>query len=143
MKYSTPKTFALIALVAIAVAHPLCAHSLVLCVGSDGHVELEPSVDGNCADARSAKAQASEFQQATVGTGFEDHCGECVDLPMVHSAPEIYSVGYTVRVPAPSAAMLAPVTLGLDQELLVPTVETISADSATFRASLRSVSLRI
>lgn len=144
MMPNSPRTLAVIALVAVAVAHPLCAHSLVLCVGSDGHLELEASVDGSCADAPASAERVIPVDSASMDHGAEDHCGECVDLPMVHASPDILSLSYSVRVIPPSAVALFPLTMqaappGAVHADPIPA----GASSATFLAALRSVSLLI
>ncbi len=67
---------------------PMQLSQYVLCIGEDGHVEFEFSVNGCCADVPSPDLAYPEIPAA-----HDDHCGECVDLPIFASLnSELYIV---------------------------------------------------
>jgi len=64
----------------------------VLCVTSDGRIQVESSVEGVCAadeGNRAAKGEVSDGFAAQSMDASDDPCGECVDLPLVgkHHSP--------------------------------------------------------
>jgi hypothetical protein len=60
---------------------PGAAMDTVVCIGIDGHVQLEAARHGRC---RSLTVPPSAWQSSIGGTGAEaDHCGVCVDLPIL------------------------------------------------------------
>lgn len=59
---------------------------LVLCYGDDGHVEVEIAYNGNCGSNFSARTilhNQSDNKSNTLGAVQSDHCGRCVDVPLV------------------------------------------------------------
>lgn len=56
----------------------------VLCVGAEGHVEVERS-KGSCCGALGAAA--SDTASPSVQSTLEDECGTCVDVPLPHGGP--------------------------------------------------------
>jgi hypothetical protein len=58
---------------------------LVLCIGKDGHVEVEAAVDRHCG--------GSEMMAAAPVLAAEDesHCGECSDIPIYSEAARAHS----------------------------------------------------
>lgn len=58
---------------------PMQLSNYVLCIGADGHIALEVSVNGHCT---APHAFDSEHAEVTIaGTITEkDHCGSCIDL---------------------------------------------------------------
>ena len=61
----------------------------VLCIGQDGHVEVEASGVGCCTDsAESAPADRSVGFDATHHTDV-DHCGACIDIPLMASSQRV------------------------------------------------------
>ncbi|RKU11093.1 hypothetical protein C6501_13215 [Candidatus Poribacteria bacterium] len=67
---------------------PMQLSNYVLCIGEDGHVEFEFAVNGCCADAPSHDLDHPEIPAAP-----DDHCGECIDLPIFASLnSELYVV---------------------------------------------------
>ena len=56
---------------------PMQLSNYVLCIGEDGHIEVEAATHGRCCpDARAAHTEIATEQ---------DHCGACVDLPIFSS----------------------------------------------------------
>lgn len=63
---------------------PMQLSNFVLCIGVDGHVELEYSINGCCTHTPSHDDHAESD---------EDHCGDCIDLPIFASLnSELYIV---------------------------------------------------
>ena len=58
---------------------PMQLSNYVLCIGTDGHVEFEVAVNGQCADTHDLDEAHTKvvFTAVTVG---ENHCGSCLDL---------------------------------------------------------------
>ncbi|RKU27082.1 hypothetical protein C6497_12350 [Candidatus Poribacteria bacterium] len=59
--------------------------SYVLCVGDDGHVSFEYSINGSCTDIASHYSVHSSFSNSICTEIEEEHCGECVDFPIFTS----------------------------------------------------------
>ena len=89
-------------LLCILVA-PAAAMELVVCIGTDGHVMLEAARNRHC---QNLTVPPSAWQSQTGGTLAEaDHCGSCVDLPvLIGDARE-----YPGSVAAPPAQLYVPV----------------------------------
>jgi hypothetical protein len=62
---------------------PMSAVGLVLCIGEDGHIALEPVRNSRCATPIAPPLTLS--QQITPWTFSPDHCGPCVDVPLLTS----------------------------------------------------------
>ena len=68
---------------------PGAAMGTVVCIGSDGHVQLEAARHGRC---RSLTVPPAAWQSSTGGPRAEaDHCGACVDLPVLIGDTREYS----------------------------------------------------
>ena len=68
---------------------PMHLSNFVLCIGGDGHVELEFAINGCCADVPTHDEDHVEGHSESD----EDHCGDCVDLPIFASInTELYIV---------------------------------------------------
>ena len=82
---------ALIWLFVYSAVIPMQLSSYVLCIGADGHVEVEFAVNGYCADI---PTHVDENDQCGEHTGSnDDHCGDCMDLPIFASInTELYIV---------------------------------------------------
>jgi hypothetical protein len=82
---------------------PGAAMDTVVCIGIDGHVQLEAARHGRC---RSLTVLPSAWQSPIGGTRAEaDHCGSCIDLPVLIGATR----EYPGSVAAPSAQSYVPV----------------------------------
>lgn len=58
---------------------PMQLSNYVLCIGADGHVELEIAADGRCTDTHTSDREHAEVK--IIGNPpEEDHCGSCIDL---------------------------------------------------------------
>lgn len=56
----------------------------VLCIGEDGHRQIEYASRGFCAEPQSASQNASAtFDSFSSATSRQEHCGSCVDFPIV------------------------------------------------------------
>ena len=58
---------------------PMQLSNYVLCIGSDGHVEFEIAVNGQCTDTHDLHEGHTEIA-ITTDTAGESHCGACLDL---------------------------------------------------------------
>ncbi len=59
--------------------------NLVLCLGNDGHLELEYSVNGKCG----TNAKASQVASLHVSEG-ENHCGPCTDVSLIGQSGDTF-----------------------------------------------------
>lgn len=64
---------------------PMQLASYVLCVGNDGHVSFEYSVDGSCTDITSHDSVHTPLSGSIGNEIDKEHCGECVDFPIFTS----------------------------------------------------------
>ena len=123
---------------------PMQLSSYVLCIGIDGHVELEIGRDGRCADTLDFHETQTEAVITTVPVE-ENHCGSCIDLAIfVPLNTESYLVPVQdalASVPAFVAALARYLTS--DATILTDTLlQTPSVADATL-ISLRSTILLI
>lgn len=80
---------------------PMQLSNYVLCIGEDGHVEFEFSVNGCCADVPSPDLDHPETPAAR-----DHHCGECVDLPIFASLnSELYLVSSQENLPTHNSVL--------------------------------------
>lgn len=73
---------------------PMQLANFVLCIGTDGHIGIEFAIEGCCAELTGQDSIYIEVSLNTSDTD-EDHCGECVDLPIfpsLNSKPYIASI---------------------------------------------------
>src|SRR2546425_997327 len=62
---------------------PMGAGGLVLCIGADGHMAFEPARNSRCTTPIAPASTSSH--QITSWTSQPDHCGSCVDVPLLTS----------------------------------------------------------
>lgn len=65
------------------VANP-SQHGRVLCIGENGHVEIEVAQDGHCI-AADVQHDVTSQNRAALATAESPHCGPCTDVPLVAS----------------------------------------------------------
>ncbi len=99
MKSLSKNFLAFAAVLATLFAHPLCTEALVLCVGSDGHVEFEPVAHDACGDDLSAVSSAA------VISATNKHTDSCIDIPLIHGA-QAYVFNSHIRATAPQVAIV-------------------------------------
>lgn len=86
-------TIPLILLLIYSALIPMQLSNYVLCIGEDGHVEFEFAVNGCCAKVHPHDLGHTEATFTEVPIADEDHCGECVDIPIFTSLnSELYIV---------------------------------------------------
>lgn len=66
-----------IAIASISIQLPI--HSMVLCLGGDGHVSVEYSIQGACTDATDFH-DISEHTAIATNAPTSEHCGDCYDI---------------------------------------------------------------
>ena len=79
LKKSTP--IPLIWLLVYIVATPVSLSNYVLCIGSDGHVELEVGANGRCADNHPFNSEEDVMHAEAASETY--HCDSCVDLAII------------------------------------------------------------
>jgi hypothetical protein len=120
----------------------------VLCIGSDGHVSLEPALNGVCSEA-AFPAAASGVRGEMQGSGSSmraSHCGPCVDFPFL-----VDHTGLIASHPVFSKARLVPSTGNILKAPAGPSMPGITAAmpgsgmrndfAASASVSLRSIVL--
>lgn len=68
---------------ALCLLMPMGAGGLVLCIGADGHIGFEPARNSRCTPPIAPTSTPS--QQIAPWTSQLDHCGPCVDAPLLTS----------------------------------------------------------
>ncbi len=85
-------------LLLIFIFHLLPGHislaNLVLCIGTDGHVAYESATKlATCAEAISHPSLPAETSFSALHNAFTpNHCGECIDLPLIIECNEYSKV---------------------------------------------------
>ena len=69
----------LIWLLIYLIVIPMQLSNYVLCIGTDGHVALEVSINGCCTDTHAFDSEHAEVTIAGTTTE-KEHCGSCIDL---------------------------------------------------------------
>ncbi len=81
LRKNSASYIALIWLFVYSAVIPMQLSNYVLCIGEDGHVELEFSINGCCADIPTHHEDHTEGHSESD----DNHCGDCVDLPIFAS----------------------------------------------------------
>ncbi len=104
--------------------------TMMLCIGADGHVEIEAAHDGRCASFLTATQQKpSNFLSAYQPPPIQSHCGQCLDLPIfISSAEGPYIVPIQKNIPQFNTLAI-PVTQ--------PILNSISTDTFLLNFQLR------
>jgi len=99
---------------------PMQLSNYVLCIGTDGHVALEVSINGRCTDTH---AFASEHAEVTIARTIteEDHCGSCIDLAIfVPLNAQLYLVPANDGLIQPTVSSFALVTHPKSTSAILP-----------------------
>ena len=63
--------------------------TMMLCIGADGHVEIEAAHNGRCTSFLTTTQQKpSDFLSVYQTAPVQDHCGQCLDVPIFLSSAE-------------------------------------------------------
>ena len=62
---------------------PMSVMGLVVCIGADGHIALETARNSRCTTP--IAPTLTQLPQITPWTSPPDHCGPCVDVPLLTS----------------------------------------------------------
>ena len=122
--------------------------TMMLCIGADGHVEIEAAHDGRCASFLTAThKRSSDFLPAYQTPPIQAHCGQCLDLPIFISSAEGPYI-----VPIPKNALQCSTQVIMPLTATQPTLVSIPTDiflpnshpkTNSTLASLRTVTLLI
>lgn len=102
---------------------PMSAVGLVLCIGEDGHIAFEFARNSRCTTPIAPTAPLS--QQITPWTSPSDHCGPCVDVPLLTSED-----GRQFIAPFPPLLTLDVPALALSMPLVAIPVISVAPTSA-------------
>ena len=122
--------------------------TMMLCIGADGHVEIEVAHDGRCTSFLTATQQKlSDFLSTYQTPPIQDHCGQCLDLPIFISSAEGPCI-VPIQKNAPEFNTLTIMPLPVTQSVLssIPTDSSFSNSQPRINpilASLRAVTLLI
>ena len=124
---------------------PMQMSNYVLCIGSDGHVEFEIAVNGRCTDTHDLHEAHPEIAM-TADTAEENHCGSCLDLPILVSVvTEPYLIPVQDALIHPSASVTTLIAHRANGSMLLthtPLPDLPSVIDPTL-ASLRTTTLLI
>src|SRR4029453_14888631 len=84
---------------------PLSAAGLVLCIGKDGHIAFEFARNSRCTTPIAPTSPLT--QQITPWTSPPDHCGPCVDVPLLTSEDDQQFIAPSPQFLTPNIPMLA------------------------------------
>ena len=122
--------------------------TMMLCIGADGHVEIEVAHDGRCTSFfTSTQQKPSNFLSTYQPPPIQDHCGQCLDLPIFMSSVEVPYI-VPIQKNAPEFNTLEIMPLPVAQPILssIPTDSSCSNFQPRINptlASLRTVTLLI
>ena len=116
------------------------ACGVVLCFGSDNHIEIESAFHERCDD--SAHSQPTEKKQLSYQVGHvEDrHCEPCVDIPIFISLAKISRVSKQLNSTFPVTNVIVPVN---KFDLSAYNLASNTFDAASYFTPLRTVILLI
>ena len=117
---------------------PMSAAGLVLCIGEDGHIAFEFARDSRCTTPLVPAPTLS--QQITPWTSPPDHCGPCVDVPLLTSEDDQQFIAPSSQFLTPDVPVLA-LAISLVAMPVVPAAPT-SAWSSFPTASPMLTALR-
>jgi hypothetical protein len=80
-QYQRFATVALAACFVLGIHHGGAAQ--VMCIGEDGHVEVEPNGDACCAETEPSHVLNGGDQIGAASAANGDDCGACIDIPIV------------------------------------------------------------
>lgn len=103
-----------------ALMAPVAAMDIVLCIGADGHVAFEVTHNGRCGTAVMLQS-ATVRQHTAVTLARADHCGPCVDIPVL--------TGDTRQQPLP--VLSSPLQSAVPGPVLVTDAFPVSPDVTT------------
>lgn len=111
-------TIPLIWLLLYIVATPVSLSNYVLCIGADGHVEIEVGANGRCTGAHPFDSEHRQAMHAE-SPSEADHCGSCVDFAIffpLDKQPHVIPAKDMLSLHTVSAVGLA------ESKPLVPTI---------------------
>jgi hypothetical protein len=100
---------------------PMSAVGLVLCIGEDGHIAFEFARNSRCTTPIALASTLSP--QITPWTSLPDHCGPCVDVPLLTSEDDQQFIASSPPLLAPDVPVLA-LAVPLVAMPVVPAVPT-------------------
>ena len=86
-KGNKPLVFVCAVVVTLSGVAP--AHDFVLCIGEEGHVELEPAHEGRCSTAHGAECSDLANLKIDVPHEPDSCCGSCTDIPLFALSPGV------------------------------------------------------
>lgn len=73
----------------------------VLCVGQDGHREIEAAQRGRCFDNLAQSASRTEPDHQSNVTQDNSHCGPCTDMPLISAHANSLALSSRLSAPNP------------------------------------------
>ena len=122
--------------------------TMMLCIGADGHVEIEAAHNGRCASFLiTTQQKPSDFLSVYQTAPVRDHCGQCLDVPIFLSSAEgPYIVPIQQNAPDFNTLVVMPFLVAQPVLSSIPTDSSFSNFQPRVNptlASLRTVTLLI
>lgn len=131
-------------LAATAVMFPMSQHTLggiILCLGADGHVELEHGSSGDCAIVGNSAAVDVHFGYELVQTDRNSvDCGPCVDITVLNNVVD-GQVGVAAGSHTPVVAVATSEKTQLHRRDLFAAVSTVGPARTAFGLVLETTSV--
>lgn len=130
------------------VLHTPYADGTVLCIGDDGHFDIESASDGNCISVISPETPYSsgenQYTRSAYNDSESDHCGECRDVPICdHEEVVVVTTRYATQDNwSPPSASFVDFTIDRITYPQGYSVLNLSQPTSFSLISLRSVSLQ-
>lgn len=130
---------------------PLASHAragVVLCFGSDGHVELEDAAASDCVSASNRVNEDVHFIPVAAAASFwniDYDCGPCVDVVLLSSPLDGQRASCAANQPVPETAFIetAPSVIPVAVATSVPAYPNGDAASLPILSLLRTVVIRV
>ncbi len=121
------------------------APGLVLCLGMDGHMEVENSRNGSCCSSTETPLREHFLSSSLTPETADDHCGHCIDIPITRNGFDLrrcqsHRFSLPVLLPAHSTLFLQQPFLDTFCEKRIPAKPS---PGTTVLAHFRTISLLI
>ena len=128
---------------AFCLLMPMSAVGLVLCIGADGHIAFEHTRNSRCATPIAPPSTPS--YQITQLTSPPDHCGPCVDAPLLTSDADsqqfVLTFPLLLQLEVPGFALVPWVVSASPELPLTPCWLSLPRVTNTTLSALRTVIL--
>jgi hypothetical protein len=110
----------------------------VLCLGTSGHVEIEPTFHERCSAPAHSQHTEQQWLSRQVNHEESEHCGPCIDIPISTTTVKI-----TRLLKKPNSVPLAPITTVIASVCLSNHSAPVTLDAPSHFVQMQSVILLI